>query len=103
MDDVTHFLRHCLAIILPPALIGMSGSVVKYFHDHGLEPFSWWKFVSGMIVSGFVGVVISCLCKGLEISPWTTSALVAMSGYSAGQILDLGQKLLFKWLERNIR
>lgn len=103
MDDFISWIRHCLAILLPPALIGMSGSVVKYFRVHSSEPFSWGKFLSGMIVSGFVGVVMACFCRGLSLSPWFSSAIIAMAGYSAGQILDLGQDLLCKWIERKAR
>jgi hypothetical protein len=29
--------------------------------------------------------------------------VVAMSGYSAGQMLDFGQGALLKWLERRVR
>lgn len=103
MDDIFDSFRHCLAILLPPALIGMSGSVVRYVRLHRSEPFSWGEFLSGMVVSGFVGVVIACLCRGLRLSPWTSSAIIAMAGYSAGQILDYGQGLLFRWLERKAR
>lgn len=100
MDDILSSVRHCLEILLPPALMAMVGSVVRYVRMHRSEPFSWGEFLSGMVVSGFVGVVMACLCRGLSLSPWISSAIIAMAGYSAGQILDYGQDLLLKWLER---
>jgi len=48
-------------------------------------------------------VVMACLCRGLGLSIWMESAVVAMSGYSAGQMLDFGQGTLLKWLERRVR
>lgn len=96
-------LRKLAGIVLPPALIAMSGSVVRFVRLHRRERFSWGEFASGMIVSGFVGVVASCLCRGLGLSIWMESAVVAMSGYSAGQMLDFGQGALLKWLERRVR
>ena len=102
-DDVWESLRRLLVIVLPFALIGMSGSVVRYLRLHRAEQFSWGEFLSGMTVAGFVGVVVACFCRGLGLSPWTTSAIVAMSGYSAGQILDYGQGALLRWLERKTK
>jgi len=96
-------LRKIASILLPPAVMAMSGSLVRYLRHHRQEPFSWGEFLSGMVVSGFVGVVVACLCRGLNLSPWITSAIVAMSGYSAGQVLDYGQVILLRWLERTGR
>ena len=103
MDDLFDSLRQCMALLMPPALIGMSGSFVRYVRLHRDEPFSWGEFLSGMVVSSFVGMVMACLCRGLNLSPWITSAVIAMAGYSAGQILDYGQELLLKWLERKAK
>ncbi len=103
MDDFLSSVRHCLALLVPPALIAMVGSLVRFIRLHRSEPFSWGEFLSGMIVAGFVGLVMACLCRGLRLSPWTSSAIIAMAGYSAGQILDYGQGLLLKWLERKVR
>lgn len=103
LDDIMETLRHILALLLPPALMAMGGSAVKYGRLHRSESFSWREFLVGMATAGFAGVVMHCLCRGLGLNIWITSAVVAMSGYSAGQLLDYGQELLLKWLERKAR
>lgn len=103
MDDVAHLLRDILAIVLPPAMMGMSGSAVRYLRKHRSEPFSWGSFFSGMITAAFAGVLMHCLCMGLGLNAWITSATVAMAGYCGGQILDLGQGVLLKWVERRAK
>lgn len=100
MDDLETCLRHILGIIIPPALIGMSGSVVRYFRLYRSEPFSWGCFVSGMVTASFSGVLMHCLCTGIGFNAWITSVMVAMSGYCGGRLLDLGQDVLMKWVER---
>ena len=62
-------LRKLAGIVLPPALIAMSGSAVRFLRLHRRERFSWGEFASGMIVSGFVGVVMACLCRGSGAFP----------------------------------
>ncbi|SMG29144.1 phage holin family protein [Dethiosulfovibrio salsuginis] len=103
MDDFFDSLHQYLAVLLPPTLMAMAGSLVRFIRLHRSEPFSWGEFLSGMIVAGFVGLVMACFCRGLRLSPWTSSAIIAMAGYSAGQILDYGQELLLKWLERKAK
>ncbi len=103
MDDYLESLKTLIGIILPAAVMAMVGSFVRYVRLHRSEPFSWGEFVGGMITAGFAGVVVQCFCRGIGLNAWLTSAVVAMAGYSAGQILDYGQELLLKWLERKAK
>ncbi len=99
-DDIMETLRHILALLLPPALMAMGGSAIRYVRLHRSESFSWGEFLAGMVTAGFAGIVMHCLCRGLGVNSWIASAVVAMSGYSAGQLLDYGQGALLRWLER---
>jgi hypothetical protein len=83
--------------------MAMAGSLVRYVRLHRAEPFSWGEFIGGMLTAGFAGVVVHCFCRGVGLNAWLTSAVVAMSGYSAGQILDYGQGALLRWLERKTK
>jgi len=103
MDDLFNCIKHFFWIIVPPALIGMAGSAVRYVRKHRHEAFSWGAFVSGLVTAAFAGILMHCLCRGLNLNAWTTSAMIAMAGYSGGQILDLGQMTLLKWLERRVK
>ncbi|EFC92473.1 conserved hypothetical protein [Dethiosulfovibrio peptidovorans DSM 11002] len=103
MHDYVEALRKLAGIIFPAALMAMVGSFVRYVRLHRSEPFSWGEFIGGMITAGFAGVVVQCFCSGIGLNAWLTSAVVAMAGYSAGQILDFGQELLLKWLERETK
>lgn len=103
MDDLIGCVKHCIWIILPPAIIGMAGSAVRYVRKHRHEVFSWGAFVSGMITAAFAGILMHCLCQGLHLNAWTTSAMTAMAGYSGGQALDLGHMTMLKWLERKVK
>ena len=101
MDDLSRCwdcVRDIAAFAIPPALIGMAGSLVRYLRKHRHEPFSWGSFLSGMITAGFIGVLMSCLGTGLGLNPLVVSAMVGMAGYSGGRILDLGQEALFRWM-----
>jgi fluoride ion exporter CrcB/FEX len=96
-------IREVIIFVLPPALIGMFGSLVRYLRKHRHEPFSWGAFLTGMITAGFIGVLMSCLGTGIGLPPLVVSAMVGMSGYCGGQVLDLGQSLLMRWLEKRVR
>lgn len=76
-------------VLLPAAVVAMVGSFVKFLREHRDEPFSWGEFLSGMAIAAFVGVVVQCLCNGLGLSSWTSTAVVAMAGYGGGTTLDL--------------
>ncbi len=88
MDDLARALDFVKAL-LPAALIAITGSLVKYLREHRSEPFSWGEFLSGMAVAAFAGVVTQCICNGLGVGAWLSSAAVAMAGYGGGKTLDL--------------
>lgn len=49
---------------------------------------SWKAFLSGLAVSAFAGVVTQLMLEDLALSSSLKSALIAISGYSGGAILD---------------
>ena len=49
---------------------------------------SWKQFLSAIVLSAFTGVLVSLLMQDLAWSPSIKSAIIAISGYSGGIILD---------------
>lgn len=82
-------MKETLKTLGVPAFIAMCGSLVRYVRQHRKEPFDWREFISGMICSGFIGVVAYGLCDALGFSQVTSSAVVAMAGYCGGTLLDV--------------
>ena len=49
---------------------------------------SWKQFLSAIILSAFTGVLVALLMQDLTWSESVKSAIIAISGYSGGIILD---------------
>jgi len=101
MEDLSRcwdHVREVMIFAIPPALIGMVGSLVRYLRKHRHEPFSWGSFLSGMVTAAFIGILTSCLGTGLGLNALVVSAMAGMAGYSGVRILDLGQEVLFRWI-----
>ncbi len=88
MDELSRAWDY-VKLLLPAAMIAMMGSLIKFLREHRSEPFSWGEFLSGMAVAAFAGVVTQCICNGLGVGAWLSSAAVAMAGYGGGKTLDL--------------
>lgn len=82
-------MKETLKTLGIPAFVAMCGSLVRYVRQHRKEPFDWREFISGMICSGFIGIVSYGLCDALGFSQTTSSAVVAMAGYCGGTLLDV--------------
>lgn len=82
MNDIRTF---CEGILVPLilALFGGAARACRF----GVR--SWRHFCGSIIVSGFAGVVVHLLIVDLAVSDATKAAVVAISGYSGGMMLDL--------------
>ena len=49
---------------------------------------SWKQFLSAIVLSAFTGVLVALLMQDLNWSDSVKSAIIAISGYSGGIILD---------------
>lgn len=99
MDYISEKLNELLKIIwviVPAAIVGMTGSLVKYIRFHRQESFSWGEFFSGMVVAAFAGVLVQLICLEYNVGPWLSAASVAMAGYGGGSTIDFISSTLFR-------
>lgn len=99
-DEKTFFDTMCSFVntSLPAILLAMFGRTVQIFNNNKRkEPFSWRWFLIGNLTAGFVGYIMLQISCELGISNGMTSVVVAISGYSANDILKaLRDKLIKK-------
>lgn len=72
------------AIVLP-MLLAIFGGLARMAH-FGVT--SWKQFLSAIILSAFTGVLVALLMQELAWPESVKSAIIAISGYSGGIILD---------------
>lgn len=96
-------MKETLKTLGIPAFIAMCGSLVRYVRHHCKEPFDWQEFGTGMICSGFIGIVAYGMCDAVGFSPVTASAVVAMAGYCGGSLLDVLYKGIIESVNEFIR
>ncbi|CAK7067583.1 MAG: hypothetical protein DELT_01716 [Desulfovibrio sp.] len=68
-----------------PLLLSMFGGIAKALRE-GVR--SCRQFAASMVVSGFAGVIVHLLIQDMAFSASVKAALVGLSGYSSGIILD---------------
>lgn len=98
-DEKTFFDTMCSFVntSLPAILLAMFGGTVQILNNKRKEPFSWRWFLIGNLTAGFVGYIMLQISCELGISNGMTSVVVAISGYSANDILKaLRDKLIKK-------
>lgn len=93
MDEFTTFLEG----IVVPLLLSLAGGIARAFRD-GFK--SWRQFAGSLIISGFAGIIVHLLIQDLELSSNIKAALVGLSGYSGGAILDALSSRLQKGVEK---
>lgn len=84
---------------LPAILLAMFGGTVKILNNKRKDPFSWRWFLIGNLTAGFVGYIMSQITCELSISSGMTNVVVAISGYSANDILKALRDKLVKKVE----
>lgn len=68
-----------------PLLLSLFGGAARAMR-FGVK--SWRQFAGSLFVSSFAGVVVHLLLQDSDVSPSLKAALVGLSGYSGGAILD---------------
>ena len=81
MNDLKAFLE----AVAMPLLLAVFGGLARSAR-FGVT--SWKQFLSAIVLSAFTGVLVSLLMQDLALSPSVKSAIIAISGYSGGVILD---------------
>lgn len=81
MTDLKAFME---AVILP-MLLAIFGGLARLAR-FGVT--SWKQFLSAIVLSAFTGVLVSLLMQELAWPESVKSAIIAISGYSGGVILD---------------
>jgi hypothetical protein len=69
-------------------IIASFGGLVKYLTDNTDKKFSFKLMITRIVVSGFTGLVVSWLLGDTTMSQNFQNALIAISGYGGGTILD---------------
>ena len=81
MDSIKSFAEG-IAVPLLLALFGGAARAVR----RGVK--SWRQFAGSLFVSGFAGLIVHLLLQDVNLSASVKGALVGLSGYSGGTILD---------------
>ena len=81
MNDIKSFLE----AMTMPMLLAVFGGLARMAH-FGIT--SWKQFLSAVVLSAFTGVLVSLLMQDLAWLESVKSAIIAISGYSGGIILD---------------
>ena len=81
---MTDFKAFTEAVVLP-MLLAIFGGLARMAH-FGVT--SWKQFLSAIILSAFTGVLVALLMQELAWPESVKSAIIAISGYSGGIILD---------------
>ena len=93
MDELTTFLEG----VAVPLLLSLAGGAAKVLRD-GFK--SWRQFIGSLLVSGFAGLIVHLLIQDVDLSSNVKAALVGLSGYSGGAILDALSSRLQKGVSR---
>ena len=81
MYDIRLFLEG----ITLPLILGFFGGLARVARFGSA---SFTQFIGSVFVSAFTGVITHLFISDLDLSESTQAALVAVSGYSGGAILD---------------
>ena len=93
MNDIRNFLES-VTVPLILSLFGGAARAVRF----GVR--SWRQFTAALVVSGFAGVIVHLLIQDASLADSVKAALVGLSGYSGGMILDALASRLQKGVER---
>jgi len=95
LDTLCHFINDTF----PAILLACFGGAVNMLNNKG-STFTWRWFFIGIFTAGFVGLVMDALLCGYGVSSHVRTAALAISGYSANDMLKvLREKLLKKVID----
>lgn len=78
--------RELLEALTAPAILAVFGGIARACR-YGVK--SWRQFCGSIVVSAFTGVLVHLMIQESGFSTSTQAAIVAVSGYSGGSILDV--------------
>ena len=81
VDELKAFIEG----VAVPLVLSLAGGIAKVFRE-GFK--SWQQFAGSLVLSGFAGTIVHLLIQDVDISSNIKAALVGLSGYSGGAILD---------------
>lgn len=81
-------MKETLKSFAAMVLVGMLGGAVRYLRHCRNEKFDVMKFTVSIACSGLVGVIAYGLCDIFDLTAHAKAAVVAMSGYCGGSLLD---------------
>ena len=83
--------------ILPAVSLAVFGGLTRTLVGKNLkERYNWRIGITEMVIAGFAGVVLHLLMSEYNISEGYKSAAIALSGYSAREVLGLLRTGLLK-------
>ena len=85
----------------PVILIALLGGLVAFVgkvRAGEARPFNIVEFIGEMFVSAVSGVLFYWICRGFDINPWITAAIIGISGHAGSR----GMFMLEKWGERKL-
>lgn len=89
-------IQSLIEALSAPVMLAVIGGLAKIAKNGAT---SWRQCLSCIILSGFTGVIISLLLDDLTFSPSVKAAIIAISGYSGGAILDALVERVVKGVE----
>ena len=94
------FWINCLELLPSVALAVLGGFTRTVAGKQRGEKYKWSISIPEMVVAGFVGMLIHLLLSELEFAACYKSAAVAMSGYSAREIISLLRDYFLKKIKK---
>lgn len=90
-------LKEALEPFYLPIILALFGGLARFCRG---REHSWRQLVSGLVVSGFAGTVVSLFIADTALSFTVKAAIIAMAGYMGGWVLDAIARRLAKAVEQ---
>lgn len=98
LAGVKYVLKYAWVVIL--AVLGGVASYMQSIEQRGV-PFSVFRLVTEIMVSGFVGVLVFLLCSDFGVPPLLTATLVGIGGHMGSRALNFLEAVFLEWLKRH--
>ncbi len=72
-----------------PVVIALLGGLARQAKDHrdGVE-FSWWGFLSRLVIAAFAGLLAMLMCLEYGLSDQMTGTVAGVAGYSGVEAIE---------------
>lgn len=82
-ETLTCFINQSLSAVI----LAMFGGMVHQLNYKNKEKFQWRWFFVGLLTAGFAGYIMSEVLRELNVSDGMRTVGIAISGYSANDVL----------------